>query len=230
MKRWEKTSRNSCTPLWNLAKVWLTAALFITACPAIIFFCFYHVMSLCCNICFVGRTVFNVLMEWWYREPRMMVILASANGDSFKRNKYPWELGVFYRLHTFMVTPLCFSCCPLATTVCASGIFRDIPMLLCVDRITVVLGRRLGFLSDARSANTQLTIWFQMMWDSRWNQTEMIRGFVDACYLLWLSDLWAGSGRTVCMGAPSFSLPSSKTTCSSELLTQDTSLHWRTAE
>lgn len=49
-------------------------------------------------------------------------------------------------------------------------------------------------------------------------------------YLLWLSDRWTGRGRTVWTGAPSFSLPSNRTTCSSGLLTQDTSFHWRTAE
>lgn len=49
-------------------------------------------------------------------------------------------------------------------------------------------------------------------------------------YLLWLRGRWTGSGRTVWTGAPSFSLASSKTSCSSGLLTQDTSFQWRTAE
>lgn len=54
-------------------------------------------------------------------------------------------------------------------------------------------------------------------------------GFVRSCHLLWLRDRWTGRGRTVWMGAPSFSLPSSSTTCSSGHLTPDTSFHWRTA-
>lgn len=58
----------------------------------LLFFCLRHVTSLCSNVCFVGHAVFNVLKEWWCLEPRMMIIFASANGDSFKRSKYPWKL------------------------------------------------------------------------------------------------------------------------------------------
>lgn len=48
-------------------------------------------------------------------------------------------------------------------------------------------------------------------------------------YLLWLNDRWEGSGRIDWVGVSSFSFPSSRTTCSSGCLTQDTSVHWRTA-
>lgn len=60
-----------------------------------------------------------------------------------------------------------------------------------------------------------------LMWDFLW--------LVDL-HLWWLSDRWTGSGRIVWTGPPSFSLPSSKTSFSSELFTQETSVHRRTVE
>lgn len=72
-------------------------------------------------------------------------------------------------------------------------------------------------------------IWGNLFW-----QPVMVKWCFKASpvssHLLWLNDRWAGRGRIICMGAPSFSLPSSTTSCSSGLLRADTSLHWRTAK